>query len=89
MISDESEEDLTPSTQRRRRTQASNDGDEEERSEGDARDEEIDGEADDQDQIVKKLVRYALACEFQRITIKRTGISEKGQPKPRKAPMQS
>lgn len=31
------------------------------------------------DQSVKKLVRYALACEYQRTTIKRTGISEKGQ----------
>jgi len=39
---------------------------------------EVDGE-ESMDQAVKKLVRYALACEYQRITIKRTGISEKGQ----------
>jgi hypothetical protein len=39
---------------------------------------EVDGE-ESMDQSVKKLVRYALACEYQRITIKRTGISEKGQ----------
>lgn len=30
-------------------------------------------------QTVKKLVRYALACEYQRSTIKRTGITEKGK----------
>ena len=39
---------------------------------------DVDGE-ESMDQAVKKLVRYALACEYQRITIKRTGISEKGQ----------
>lgn len=39
---------------------------------------DVDG-AESMDQAVKKLVRYALACEYQRITIKRTGISEKGQ----------
>jgi hypothetical protein len=38
---------------------------------------EADGE--EEDQTVKKMVRYALACEYQRVTIKRTGISEKGQ----------
>lgn len=55
-------------------------------SDSDAEDEEVgydemdlDGQADSQDQVVKKLVRYALACEFQRIPIKRVGISEKGQ----------
>lgn len=35
-------------------------------------------EGDGQDQVVKKLVRYALACEYQRVSIKRTGIAEKG-----------
>jgi hypothetical protein len=38
---------------------------------------DVDG-ADSQDQAVKKLVRYALACEFQRLVIRRTGITEKG-----------
>ena len=32
-----------------------------------------------QDQVVKKLIRYALACEYQRVTIKRAGITEKGE----------
>jgi hypothetical protein len=30
-----------------------------------------------QDQLVKKLVRYALACEYQRLPIRRAGITEK------------
>ena len=30
------------------------------------------------DQLVKKLVRYALACEYARIPIKRDGIRDKG-----------
>lgn len=34
-------------------------------------------EEDTLDHVVKKLVRYALACEFQRIPITRTGIKEK------------
>jgi hypothetical protein len=38
---------------------------------------EVGGE-ESQDQVVKKMVRYALACEYQRIPIKRTGIAEKG-----------
>ena len=37
----------------------------------------MDGE-ESQEQVVKKLVRYALACEFQRLPIRRSGISEKG-----------
>ncbi len=32
------------------------------------------------DQLVKKLVRYALACEYARIPIKRDGIRDKGNP---------
>ncbi|RKF76664.1 putative mage family protein [Golovinomyces cichoracearum] len=39
--------------------------------------EDIDG-MEDLNQTVKKLVRYALACEYQRSTIKRTGITERG-----------
>jgi hypothetical protein len=31
-----------------------------------------------QDQLVKKLVRYALACEYSRTSIKREGIRERG-----------
>lgn len=39
---------------------------------------DIDGE-NTLDQSVKKLVRYALACEYSRIPISRTGIREKSQ----------
>lgn len=31
------------------------------------------------EQLVKKLVRYALACEFGRVPIRREGIREKGR----------
>ncbi|TVY37054.1 Non-structural maintenance of chromosome element [Lachnellula subtilissima] len=75
---EESEEEPTQSTYRRRgRAPASEDESEEGQEEevgGDGMD--VDG-AESMDQAVKKLVRYALACEYQRITIKRTGISEK------------
>jgi hypothetical protein len=39
-------------------------------------DEEEDGES--QDQLVKKLVRYALACEYSRQPIRREGIRDRG-----------
>ncbi|TVY86995.1 Non-structural maintenance of chromosome element [Lachnellula willkommii] len=75
---EESEEEPTQSTQRRRghapASEDESEGDEEEEVGGDEMD--VDG-AESMDQAVKKLVRYALACEYQRITIKRTGISEK------------
>lgn len=38
----------------------------------------MEGGAESQNQAVKKLVRYALACEYQRMPIKRTGMAEKG-----------
>lgn len=37
----------------------------------------VDAEQEPQDQVVKKLVRYALACEYQRMRITRTGIADK------------
>jgi len=36
-------------------------------------------EEESQDQLVKKFVRYALACEYSRVPIKREGIREKGR----------
>jgi hypothetical protein len=39
---------------------------------------DVDARPDAQDQTVKKMVRYALACEYQRIPVRRSGISEKG-----------
>lgn len=76
---DSEEEEPTQSTQRRRRAPAE-DASEEDDVEEEAGDEmEADGdEADSQDQVVKKLVRYALACEYQRMPIKRANITEKG-----------
>jgi hypothetical protein len=52
--------------------------DESEEEPDDGEEMEVDAGADTQDQAVKKLVRYALACEFQRLVIRRTGIAEKG-----------
>lgn len=37
-----------------------------------------DGARDESSQLIKKLVRYALACEFSRTPIRRDGIKEKG-----------
>jgi hypothetical protein len=39
---------------------------------------DVDEDAESQDQVVKRLVRYALACEYQRLPIKRANITEKG-----------
>jgi hypothetical protein len=76
---EESEEERTQSTQRNRRRAPPSEDESEEEVEEDAVDEEmVDAEPDSQDQIVKKLVRYALACEYQRTSIKRVGITEKG-----------
>ncbi|KAK5632382.1 hypothetical protein RRF57_008096 [Xylaria bambusicola] len=36
------------------------------------------GDNTSDDQLVKKLVRYALACEYARLPIKRDGIRDKG-----------
>lgn len=38
----------------------------------------VDSEASAEDQLAKKLVRYALACEFSRTPIRRDGIKERG-----------
>lgn len=76
------EEERTQSTQRnRRRAPASEDDEEDEEDEEEAGDDEMDVDArsEGQDQTVKKMVRYALACEYQRMPIRRAGISEKGR----------
>lgn len=44
-------------------------------------DEDMDGvhrDDSEQNQMVKKLVRYALACEYSRTPIRREGIKDKG-----------
>jgi hypothetical protein len=67
---------MTQSAQRRRRAPVSEDSEEDDEEQ--VGDMDVDG-GESQDQVVKKLVRYALACEYQRLPIKRSGISEKGQ----------
>ncbi|OTB07303.1 hypothetical protein M426DRAFT_317989 [Hypoxylon sp. CI-4A] len=66
-------------SRRRRQSRRNNESDESEAS-----DEDQDGDVDmgrtsdgAEDQLVKKLVRYALACEYARIPIKRDGIRDK------------
>jgi hypothetical protein len=66
---------VTQSAHRRNRAPVSDDSEDDGEEQGD--DMEVDGD-ESQAQVVKKLVRYALACEFQRLPIKRAGISEKG-----------
>lgn len=39
---------------------------------------DMDGAGDGSEELVKKLVRYALACEYSRMPIRRDGIREKG-----------
>ena len=79
---DESEEDeersQAQSTQRnRRRAPPSEDDSEEEVQDEDEEMPDAGAEPNSRDQLVKKLVRYALACEYQRLPIRRTGITEK------------
>ncbi|KAK4554805.1 hypothetical protein LTR86_007953 [Recurvomyces mirabilis] len=65
------EESPEPQTQRRRTTQHQEDDEE------GYGDDNSNGTDSNTDQIVKKLVRLALACEYQRRPIRRTDISEK------------
>ncbi|KAI6249034.1 hypothetical protein HI914_03007 [Erysiphe necator] len=55
--------------------------DESSRDEEEEEDDDDNNEAnssEDLDQTVKKVIRYVLACDYQRLTIKRSGITEKG-----------
>ncbi|KAI1648881.1 MAGE-domain-containing protein [Daldinia loculata] len=63
---------------RRRQSRHKHESDDSEASEED-QDGDVDMErtGDADDQLVKKLVRYALACEYARIPIKRDGIRDK------------
>lgn len=77
---EESEEETPRNTQQRRHPDPES---EEEEDDGDDDEDDATGEGmgsdreESLDQVVKKLVRYALACEFQRLPITRTGIKEK------------
>ncbi|KAB8294712.1 hypothetical protein EYC80_006674 [Monilinia laxa] len=75
---DESEEETPRNSQRRRYAAHESDEEEDDEDEDDAGGEGVELDREDSlDQAVKKLVRYALACEFQRLPITRTGIKEK------------
>ncbi|PVH80197.1 MAGE-domain-containing protein [Cadophora sp. DSE1049] len=76
---EESSEEEAPRQTQRGRKQAIESDDESEDDAGPGDDSmDVDGDLDEsQDQVVKKMVRYALACEFQRKSIKRQKISEK------------
>ena len=78
---EESSEEEAPRQTQRGRNQAVESDDESEDDAGAGDDSmDVDGDLDEsQDQVVKKMVRYALACEFQRKSIKRQEISEKGR----------
>lgn len=70
------EDDDEPRRRQARRNESDDDAEES------AHDEEGDvsmtgADGGDEEQLVKKLVRYALACEYARLPIKRDGIREK------------
>ncbi|WDK17833.1 MAGE family protein [Colletotrichum graminicola] len=69
-VEDEDSEEETRHPRQRRSREASNEDDE---SENDA----VDAAVSAEDQLAKKLVRYALACEFSRTPIRRDGIKER------------
>ncbi|KAM7205619.1 MAGE family domain containing protein [Rhypophila sp. PSN 637] len=77
---------MPPSQQNRRRRPVAEESDEEDTIQHDQTledddedgDERMgDGSRDETSQLIKKLVRYALACEFSRTPIRRDGIKEK------------
>ncbi|KAJ4386676.1 hypothetical protein N0V93_009574 [Gnomoniopsis smithogilvyi] len=72
VVDDEEEEEQRP-RQRQRRDDPESDEDEDENEEEQPQDV---AESSD-NQLVKKLVRYALACDFSRTSIRRDGIKEK------------
>ena len=74
-----SEQEVTQSTQHgRRRAPPSDESEEEDETQDAEEDVDIGDGENSQDQVVKKLVRYALACEYSRLPITRAGIREKG-----------
>ncbi|KAH8811407.1 MAGE family-domain-containing protein [Xylogone sp. PMI_703] len=74
----ESDEEVANTQRGRNRRPVADDSEDEdnEAEEEDGEEMDLDGE-NSQDQSVKKLVRYALACEYSRLPITRTGIREK------------
>jgi melanoma-associated antigen len=81
---EEQSEEEPPRGTQRQRVQAPADDDSDEESDienggGIVREDlETTGEENGKNQFVKKLVRYALACEYARLPIRREGIKDKG-----------
>lgn len=78
VVADDSDEEDVAPVQRRRLAPASDS--EEDEAEDDNRELILEGSGGDSDkQNVKRFVRYALSCEYQRLPIRRAGILEKGK----------
>lgn len=75
-VAEDDDDDDDESEPRRRNDEPESPEDEE--SEGDEPMDDVQRDASTEDQLVKKLVRYALACEYSRIPIRRDGIKDKG-----------
>lgn len=71
----DAEEDQRPRQRRNRGSSPDEEGEEAGNIEG----ESMDVEPTPDEQLAKKLVRYAMACDFSRIPIRRDGIKDKGQ----------
>lgn len=75
---DDAEDDESPRPRQRRNRNESEDEDEDASADESM---EVDGGAEQQsadDILAKKLVRYALSCEYARVPIRRDGIKERG-----------
>lgn len=81
VVEDEDEEER-PKQRQRLANPDSEDEDEEGLGEDEA---QQDAAESPEGQLVKKLVRYAMACDFSRTPIRRDGIKEKGVPDSTKA----
>ncbi|PBP28317.1 MAGE family protein [Diplocarpon rosae] len=74
---EDSSDEETPANTQRRRTQAESDDESDDEADEPGNDAMgLDG-GEGHSQLVKKLVRFALACEYQRRTIKRADVMEK------------
>lgn len=82
---EDSSEDTPQTAQRRRRGAAVSDDSGDEDEEDVEVDESMNEAGESLEQLVKKLVRYALACEYSRQPIRREGIRDKGRFGPAKS----
>lgn len=71
-VDDDEEEDQRPRQRQRRHDPESDEEDE------DVEEDSHNGVESADSQLIKKLVRYAMACDFSRTPIRRDGIKDKG-----------